>query len=74
MENENLNPDNKTPEELDEIKRKKLESEEKDKSEHTTKEEIDEITHVSHNNDFSHTHPSHARHKGFGVDHEPGTL
>jgi hypothetical protein len=29
---------------------------------------------VSHEHDFSHTHPSHAHHKIFGMDHEPGAL
>lgn len=29
---------------------------------------------VSREHDFSHTHPSHARHKNFGLDHEPGAF
>ena len=29
---------------------------------------------VSREHNFSHTHPSHARHKQFGMDHEPGAF
>ena len=29
---------------------------------------------VSRTHDFTHTHPSHARHKQFGLDHEPGAF
>jgi len=29
---------------------------------------------INRNHEFSHTHPSHARHKQFGMDHEPGTF
>lgn len=29
---------------------------------------------ISRSHDFSHTHPSHARHKQFGLDHEPGAF
>lgn len=29
---------------------------------------------VSREHDFSHTHPSHAHHKTFGMDHEPGAF
>ncbi|WP_026898756.1 hypothetical protein [Daejeonella oryzae] len=75
MENENLNPDNKTPQELEEIKRKKLESENKDASENvTTKEEIEDITKVSHDRGSPHSQPSRTHDKAFGTDHEPGTI
>lgn len=29
---------------------------------------------VSRAHDFAHVHPSHARHKTFGMDHEPGAF
>lgn len=29
---------------------------------------------VSRAHDFAHVHPSHARHKAFGLDHEPGAI
>lgn len=29
---------------------------------------------VSRAHDFAHVHPSHARHKTFGLDHEPGAI
>lgn len=29
---------------------------------------------ISREHDFSHTHPSHAKHKTFGIDHEPGAF
>lgn len=29
---------------------------------------------LSRKNDFSHTHPTHAHHKNFGMDHEPGAF
>ncbi|HUH32563.1 MAG TPA: hypothetical protein VLZ28_01340 [Daejeonella sp.] len=29
---------------------------------------------VSRAHDFSHTHPTHAHHKTFGMDHEPGAF
>lgn len=29
---------------------------------------------VSRSHDFTHTHPNHARHKQFGLDHEPGAF
>ena len=29
---------------------------------------------ISRAHDFSHTHPSHAKHKTFGMDHEPGAF
>ena len=29
---------------------------------------------VSRLHDFSHTHPDHAHHKTFGMDHEPGAF
>lgn len=29
---------------------------------------------VSREHDFTHTHPTHARHKTFGTDHEPGAF
>ena len=32
----------------------------------------DDAPKVSREHDFTHTHPSHAKHKNFGVDHEPG--
>jgi hypothetical protein len=32
----------------------------------------DDTPKVSREHDFTHTHPTHAKHKNFGVDHEPG--
>lgn len=29
---------------------------------------------VTREHDFTHTHPSHAKHKNFGMDHEPGAF
>ena len=29
---------------------------------------------LSREHDFTHTHPTHAKHKNFGLDHEPGAL
>ena len=29
---------------------------------------------VDRKNDFTHTHPTHAKHKNFGFDHEPGAF
>jgi hypothetical protein len=29
---------------------------------------------VSREHDFTHTHPTHAKHKTFGADHEPGAI
>ena len=29
---------------------------------------------ISRAHDFAHTHPSHAKHKTFGMDHEPGAF
>lgn len=29
---------------------------------------------VSREHDFTHTHPTHAHHKTFGLDHEPGAF
>jgi len=29
---------------------------------------------VSREHDFTHTHPTHAKHKTFGMDHEPGAF
>jgi hypothetical protein len=33
-----------------------------------------DISENYHKHDFAHTHPSHARHKNFGMDHEPGAF
>ena len=33
-----------------------------------------EASKFSRAHDFSHTHPSHAKHKIFGIDHEPGAF
>ena len=29
---------------------------------------------ISREHDFTHTHPTHAKHKNFGMDHEPGAF
>ncbi len=29
---------------------------------------------VDRKHDFTHTHPDHAHHKNFGLDHEPGAF
>lgn len=34
----------------------------------------DDTPKVSREHDFTHTHPEHARHKSFGMDHEPGAF
>ena len=34
----------------------------------------DDTPKVSREHDFTHTHPQHARHKNFGMDHEPGAF
>ena len=52
--------------------RKILNSEEPELKE--KKEEVKSAPKVSRWNDFAHTHPSHARHKSFGLDHEPGAF
>ncbi|WP_026898757.1 hypothetical protein [Daejeonella oryzae] len=61
MENENSKSDIKTDAELEELKKQSA-SEKKGKHK------------VSRDHDFTHTHPTHAKHKSFGTDHEPGTI
>jgi hypothetical protein len=38
------------------------------------REKQDNTPKVTREHDFTHTHPSHAKHKNFGMDHEPGAL
>ena len=57
--------------------KEKLQKDEKSKEEAPeTKQSKDQgkDPKVSREHDFSHTHPSHAHHKIFGMDHEPGAI
>ena len=76
MENENEIPGKKSPEELEELKKQNEQSEEiQAKSEgNSVTEKDDNQVNVTREHDFTHTHPTHARHKRFGADHEPGTF
>ena len=38
------------------------------------KKNQDNTPKVTREHDFTHTHPTHAKHKNFGMDHEPGAL
>jgi len=67
MENSPLNP-GKSPAE----KAKETEAQE---PELKAPEHLDDDTpKVSREHDFTHTHPDHAKHKNFGMDHEPGAF
>lgn len=76
MENENQKPGIKTPEELAELKNKNNDSEDSvSQNKVSPKSEIDDkATKISREHDFTHTHPTHANHKKFGADHEPGAF
>jgi hypothetical protein len=73
---ENEKPDYKTPEEIEKLKKKNKKSKSKGaESEANPESEIvDKVPKISREHDFTHTHPTHAHHKTFGVDHEPGAF
>ena len=60
----------KSPAEIEEEK-KKLKEEESQINK-ASNQDVDDTPKVSRAHDFTHTHPTHARHRSFGIDHEPG--
>jgi hypothetical protein len=67
MENLPKNSENEPVEEKPEVKTPEEELNKTAASEeHTPK--------INRKNDFTHTHPDHAHHRSFGLDHEPGAF
>jgi len=58
----------------DKLQKKKDNKPEEEVPEQKSGEDTGREFKVSREHDFSHTHPSHAHHKNFGMDHEPGAF
>ena len=71
MKNSSVKPGNEKVQKDEKLKDQKLKEEAPELKQSKNKGKSPK---VSREHDFSHTHPSHAHHKTFGMDHEPGAF
>ena len=76
MENSPIKPDKESVEESQKPQNEGPEVKEKNEEPvvNAIDEQDDETPKFSRKHDFTHTHPTHAKHKNFGLDHEPGAF